>query len=539
MVPLLRDCWMNRAPWRHPLMSRLNDLPKVRPTFAEAAKQVRNRLRRFSAQSIARHAMIFLQKESTKPTQEEMRTWPWVTLLIVKLVLEDESIALDRGEMCVPEVFDRCRQTIWDAQGASDRKESSPGGVYLMVRAMMQAQLLFQRRISWGFLRWPALIARLAPDHPSRRLFIERLGIEPDTFLCLCYATHVPVVSRSHTMELDSDFAPLRRRFGADVDRFFDEFSRDLLGLRVELQRQRATRKAAGEQARPRRELNEFPWLANYPLLRLPGDRFEVWHPAVFAKGMEEGVHRRLSERRGGYAGDFSKVFERYVLELLNEAGVQYLSEAEYKRALAGDVSAVEAIITADGVNVFIESKLTVYSEDVVVSNQAPVVWQGLKRVREAMQQAWMVGSRLRDRPTPDWECVRATEDFLMVVTSQPVSCATGEHFRRMFKHDVFDPEMLARRKSKAPTAAHLNRLPLKNVLIASIDEFEHLMGGVRDGRIQLVPFFREVAAANADPLTSVMFLDQLIAKKAAEGAPPAVIEQALERADATILALL
>lgn len=529
---------MNRAPWQHPLVSRLNALPKVRPTFVEAAKQVRNRLRRFSAQSIAHHALIFLQRESAKPTLEEMRTWPWVTLLIVKLVLEDETIALDRGEMCVPEVFDRCRQTIWDAQGASDRKESSPGGVYLMVRAMMQAQLPFQRRISWDFIRWPALIARLASDHPSRRLFVERLGIEPDSFLCLCYAAYAPVVNGSHTMAI-SDFAPLRRRFGADVDRFFAEFARDLSGLRAELNRERATRAAAGEQARPRRELNEFPWLANYPLLRLPGDGFEVWHPAVFAKGMEEGVHRRLSERRGGYSDHFSKVFESYVLELLDDAGVRYLGEAEYKRALAPDVSAVEAIITGDGANVFIESKLTIYSEDVVISNRAPVVWQGLKRVREAMRQAWLVGARLQCGPTPDWECTRAAEDFLIVVTSQPVSCATGEHFRRMFKHDVFDPEMLASRNAKAPTAAHLKRLPLKNVLIASIDEFEHLMGGVRDGRIQLVPFLREVADANVDPLTSVMFLDQLIAKKAAGGSPPPVIEHARERAEATILALL
>ena len=529
---------MNRPPWQHQLASRLKDLPKIRPTFAEAAKQVRNRLRRFSAQSIVRHAMIFLHRESGKPTLEEMRTWPWVTLLIVKLVLEDETIELDRGETCAPEVFDRCRQTIWDAQGASDRKESSPGGVYLMVRAMMQAQLPFQKSISWDFIRWPALIARLAPDHPSRRLFVERLGIEPDSFLCLCYAAFVPVLNGSHAMGIDS-FAPLRRRFGIDVDRFFDEFARGLIGLRAELLRQRATRRAAGEQARSRRELNEFPWLANYPLLRLPDGRFEVWHQAVFARGMEEGVHRRLSERSGGYASHFSKVFESYVLELVDEACVRYIGEAEYKRALSDDVSAVEAIITADDTNVFIESKLTVYSEKVVVSNRAPVVWQGLKRVREAMQQAWLVGSRLQVGPTPDWECARVAEDFLIVVTSQPVSCATGEHFRRMFKHDVFDPEMLASRNAKAPTAEHLKRLPLKNVVIASIDEFEHLMGGVRDGRIQLVPFLREVAAANADPLTSVMFLDQLIAKKASGGSPPFVIEQARERAEATILALL
>lgn len=155
------------------------------------------------------------------------------------------------------------------------------------------------------------------------------------------------------------------------------------------------------------------------------------------------------------------------------------------------------------------------------------------------MRQAWLVGSRLRTGTTPDWECARAGEDFLIVVTSQPLSCATGEHFRRMFKHDVFDPEMPASRNAKAPTTARLERLPLKNVLIASIAEFEHLMGGVRDGHIQLIPFVREVAAANADPHTSVMFLDQLIAKSAAGGRAPAMIQNAQAHAEEILLGLL
>ena len=529
---------MNKLPWQSPLASRLNDLPKIRLTFADAAKQVRNRLRRFSAQSITSHALILLHSERAKSTRDEMQTWPWVTLLIVKIVLADVATALDRGEVCLPEVFDQCRQTIWDSQGASDRKESSSGGVFLMVRAMLPAQLLFQKGISWDFIRWPALLARLGHDHPSRQLFVKRLGMEPETFLCLCYAAYVPVVNGSNTMALD-EFAPLRRRFGSDVDRFFDEFSRDLLGLRAELQRQRATCVAAGEMAQPNLGLNECPWLSNFPLLRLTGSEFEVWHPAVFAKGMEEGVHTRLSELSNGYASDFSKVFESYVLELLTEANVRYLGERQYKQALGRDVSAVEAIITADSTNVFIEAKLTAYSERVVVSNRAAVVWRGLKRVREAMQQAWRVGELLRRGSTPDWECARAMEDFLIVVTSQPVSCATGEHFRRMFRHDVFDAATPDRRNAKVPTAEDLKRLPLKNVLVASIDEFEHLMGGVRDGRVQLVPFLREVAAANADPRTSVMFLDQLIAKKAPGVSPPILIELARERAEATILALI
>jgi hypothetical protein len=62
---------------------------------------------------------------------------------------------------------------------------------------------------------------------------------------------------------------------------------------------------------------------------------------------------------------------------------------------------------------------------------------------------------------------------------------------------------------------------------------------GVREGRIHLVPFLREVAAANSDPRTSVMFLDQLIAEKATGGPPPVVIKSARERAEGILLGLL
>lgn len=529
---------MNKAPWQHALSAKLDHLPKVRPTYQEAAKQVRNRLRRYSAESIVHHAIACLHMAHGKAMLEEMRTWPWVTLLLVKLVLEDDTIALTRGERCSPEVFDRCRQTLWDAQGAPDRKEASPGGVYLMLRSMTQAQLPFQKKISWDFLRWPALIARLPADHPSRRHFAERLGMEPESFLQLCYAAYVPVVNGDRAMRL-RDFERLRHRHGSDVDRFFTEFSNDLQALRAELQRLRSARLTAGAEPRPRHEINEFPWLANYPLLRLPGDNFQLWHPAVFARGMEQGVHKRLSERRGAYADHFSKVFEDYVIELLGGSGLRFLSEADYKRALASDQNAVEAIVTDQGANVFIESKLTAYSEYVALSHRSPMVWTGLKRVREAMHQGWMVSSRLRAAATPDWECTKAAEDFLIVVTSQPVSCATGEHFRRMFKHDVFDPERLAGLNVKTPTSQQLSRLPLRNIVVASIEEFEHLMGCIKQGEITLVPFLREVAAANADPRTSVMFLDQLLGTKTRTWPLSPLLERAQHEAESALLDLL
>lgn len=308
---------------------------------------------------------------------------------------------------------------------------------------------------------------------------------------------------------------------------FMSEFARDLQGLRSELRKQLAARLAANVAARPRQESFEFPWLSNYPLLRDDQNDSVIWHPLIFARGMEQAVHKRLSENRADYAGSFSKVFEDYVLELIQEAGLNYLSEETYKEVVGSDKHAVEAIITIDGANVFVESKLTAYSEDLFLSDRKPVVWKSLKRVREAINQGWKVGSRLRDNGLPSWICTSSKVDFLIIVTSQPMSCATGEHFRRMFNRDIFEPHGFV----GAPTVAQLEKLPLQNIVIVSIEEFEHLMGCVRNGEIGLVAFLREVAAAHVDPKTSVMFIDQMLGAKTKNWRLPQLLEDASQRA--------
>jgi hypothetical protein len=259
----------------------------------------------------------------------------------------------------------------------------------------------------------------------------------------------------------------------------------------------------------------------------------------VFARGLEEAVHKRLSELKGDYADHFSKVFEGYVLELIAEAGISYLSEQTYKEALNADKNAVEAIITTADANVFVEAKMTAYSDDLILSDRAPVVWKNLKRVREAMHQGWMVSSRLRSDDTPNWGCSDAKEDFLIIVTSQQMSCATGEHFRRMFKHDIFDPARLAAVDAKTPTPEQLERLPLKNIVIASIEEFEHLMGCVLKGEVDLVNFLREVAVAHTDPKTSVLFVDQMLGPKTKKWRLTEALDQARQQAEETLNAVL
>lgn len=523
--------------WSHPIATRAA-LRGPRTTYAEAAKYVRNQLRPYSVESVALLALDLLQRGEPQ-SHEHLKTWPWITCLVVKLACEDSSTPL-RGAACPPRVFDRCRQALWDAQAGKDRFDDARGSLYLMLRSMLRAQLAFQSKPSWDFLRFPALVRRLPEDHATRQMFDQQFGMDPKTFICLCYVITVTVLAGDRIIHL-SHLDKLTKAFGAAVERFFALFARDLPGLRQELQQELQFRLTEGLDRRPYSEYNDFPWLSKFPLLQRSAHDFVVWHPLVFARGIEDAVHRRLSMRRDEYASQFSKVFEDYVLEVLRASGKSYLSEEAYKSRYGRDKKAVEAIIMESGINIFVESKMTAYSADVVTSGRAPVVWKGLKRVREAMDQGWTVSTALRSNAFADLPCATAQEDFFIVVTSQQMMCATGEHFRRLFKPDVFEPAAQTQRGTRltTPDTQQLTRLPLKNIVVASISEFEHLMGAVAAGALDLVTFLREVAQANEDPHRSVMFLEQMLAEHIACVKPPQALTEAWDEAETTLISLL
>ena len=358
--------------------------------------------------------------------------------------------------------------------------------------------------------------------------------MEPHVFMCISYAILAGVLSGKKSLD-PTYYGQLTGYFGNAVTRVFDEFGCDLAGLRRQLVLEKSQRQAAGESIRPAHEYNEVPWLQRFPLLKAGSNTFLVWHPAVFACGFQTAVHSRMSIRAAEYSGHFSQVFEAYVLELLREAGTAFVSEGDYKQLVGKDKKAVEAIITEDGVNIFVESKLTVYSEIVNVSGEAARVWTGMKRLYEAMRQGWAVSSILQKEVPDKGPWGQAIENYLLIVTSQPMACASGEQFRRWFGRDVFDAERLSKAKQTVPSPEQLQLLPPEHIVIASIEEYEHLMDAVRRGELHLPTMFREIAAQIAEPATSFMYLEQFLEKNyaQAEGAP--VVMSALNALHGTL----
>lgn len=504
--------------------------------YTDAVKKLRRKLRPYSAHAIIDACLEVLDHWRGKGI-DEIKSAPWLTLLIVKLVLEDESISFHGTQRCPAAVIDEIRNDLWNTPTA--REQLGSPSVYLMIRSLVHTQLLFQQRESFGFMRWPALIGRLPPGHVLRAQFETEFGCDPDTFIGIVFAAYSAVM-QGMTFIAPDYWEPLRPLYGSAIDRFLDRFAQDATGLRTMLRdelhqriyttvdEQRVLRPDAA--TRPESERVEFPWLARYPLFRHPSGRLAVWHRLVFARGMEDGVHTVLSSLKQAYTDPFSKAFEAYVLELVRDAGLIFVGESELKGGV-NSRPAVEALIHADGCNVFVESKMSLFPDRVLISDRGPEVFVKLRRVREGMVQGWRVGEMLRDGTVHIDDVSNSAEDFLLIVTSRQLNVCSGEHFKRMFGDEIIsriNPES----SFVGPSELQLRRLPLRNIFILSIEEFEHLAGAIADKSIELVPLLRQAAADNADPKTSSMHFDQILARQVKRWTHPRLIRVTRLRAE-------
>jgi len=174
---------------------------------------------------------------------------------------------------------------------------------------------------------------------------------------------------------------------------------------------------------------------------------------------------------------------------------------------------------------------MSLFPDRVLISDRGPEVFVKLRRVREGMVQGWRVGEMLRDGTVHIDDVSNSAEDFLLIVTSRQLNVCSGEHFKRMFGDEIIsriNPES----SFVGPSELQLRRLPLRNIFILSIEEFEHLAGAIADKSIELVPLLRQAAADNADPKTSSMHFDQILARQVKRWTHPRLIRVTRLRAE-------
>lgn len=490
-------------------------------TYNEIAKRIRNQLRSYSCETIVNTCLDTLASFRGKGV-EELKSAPWLTLLIVKLALEDRQVPLQGSISCSNEVVHSIRQTLWNFNWMAHANDRS--AVELCMRAMGHQQMLFQSPITWSFLRWPVLISELPATHKMQTQFRGALGMPPDHFVAMCWAIYAVVLQHSNRIS-PRYFDGLRPILGMSIEAFIQRFSRTLPDLREEARREAEVRET---KVRPTSEVLEFPWLSRFPMLRLSSGELVVWHDQVLARGLEQAAHTALSMFGEAYTQSFSKVYENYVRSLISECALPSIAEDAIKERYGDNAPSVESVIICPNANVFVEAKMSLFPDTVVSSDSGQLVFNKLRRVREGIVQGW----KLVDLVANDqehWIDVESKRNFQIIVTSRQLNVCNGDHLERLFGDEVFN-NICPGSGFGQPTAQQLALLPPGNIFILSIEEFEHLVGCIRKGEVDLGTLMSLASEEQGNPSSSSFHFDQILGRHTKKWTLPLVQERAIER---------
>lgn len=463
----------------------------IKIAFNDAYKEWRNCARKYRPQSVVSTAIKSLC-EPTANELDDLQRAPWQVLLLVKWVCQDKSASDCSGKEITTTAFDVLRQRLWNLpeRVSLGTRDTLPGKLFF--RQLINPQIGFQRRLSPGFVREAALLAQQPTDHPLRSLFETKVGISISDFLDIAMATYAAIMDGKRQLDVGW-FDPLRNMYGdSAIDAFISCISRTYPQL-IDF-----CRALPGKDIKVSSELYEFPVLSRYPFLRT-GNTLECWHPAVFYRGLEGFVHSVLSEEGKSYIDCFSKLFEAHVVAEAKKLGVSFFDEAALIRFVSPETKVPDVLLSFPNCNIFIESKAGLFDESVMTVGHSEIFSNKTKALRTAVKQGWSASAGLRSERRAPTQVLNANRDYLLIVTNKELSASGGSALASMYPPDTFT----------CPSPECAQFLPLSNIYVLSIEDFERLISGISSTEFALPSFLDDCVEANQKADTSVHFFEQ------------------------------
>ncbi|TXT21546.1 MAG: hypothetical protein FD134_2673 [Gallionellaceae bacterium] len=459
--------------------------------FYDAYKEWRNRARKYRPQTVVRIAMQFLG-EPTASKFEDLQRAPWQVLLLVKWICQDKLANDLSGEDIPQAAFNDLRQKLWELPERVNLgiRDTLPGQLFF--RQLIHPQIGFQRHLSRGFVREAALLAQQSEKHPLRSLFEAKVGISVLDFLDISTATYAAILDGKRKLDIGW-FFPLRNVYGdSAIDAFISCISRTYPQA-VEFCRAlpRADTKVASE-------FYEFPVFSRYPFLRT-GNMLECWHPAVFYRGIEGLVHSILSEEGKNYIDCFSKLFEVHVVTEAQKLGVPFLDEAALRTLVPSEIKVPDGLLSFPNCNIFIESKAGLFDESVMTVGHSEIFANKTKALRTAIKQGMSASAGLRSEKRAPSQVLDANRDYLLIVTNKELSAGRGTALLSMYPPDTFNNH----------TSELTQFLPLSNIYVLSIEDFERLISGVSSTEFSMPSFLDNSVEADKNADSAVHFFEQ------------------------------
>ncbi|MCC5795436.1 MAG: hypothetical protein JJT85_12000 [Chromatiales bacterium] len=315
-------------------------------------------------------------------------------------------------------------------------------------------------------------------------------------------------------------FAPIRAAYTAEtVSSFQDGIGRTFPEL-VTFFRSLpdAKRKVASEYY-------EFPALARYPFYRT-GDTMICWHPTILYRRLEGFVHSVLRDEGQRYIEQFSRLFERHVVNETRRVSVPFMDEEDLRRSVARDTKVPDGLLSFPDCNVFIESKAGRFDESVMTAGNREIFEHKTRALQMAVRQAWSacVSLRLERRAPPD--VLNASMDYLLIVTNKELGGSRGTTLAAMYPDGTFE----------YPNTDAKRYLPLSRIYTLSIDDYERLIGAAANREVDIPTFLASCVRDDDTPETSLFLFEQHLNRRGVSMRFSSLIEDAIYESECRLM---
>ena len=453
-------------------------------------KNIRNRIRKLDGGELLERLLRLLHHPDAAKIERIQNYEIWHLLLLVKWTILYGSPSDKYGiRQATPYEVDQLMNKLKDLSSYL-REFESLGDVYLFMRNMAFQQIWIQRNdfISFDIARQYLLFGKLDRNHTFQKSFREVTDVSIRDFLELSWGLFTIVLADKQRTVMESYFSAIEDEYDPNtVSNFLRALSHTVLDARAWLQRRDADVPKAYRGIEY--EYFEPTPFTRYPLIR----QYEEYHiisPDLMLECLSEFVYDVLRDDDAEtFMNKFGAMFEELVERSLRLVDADVLTERDIKKHFTDSASQqfVDFAIVTDECNVFIETKAVAMRPDGMVTDRPGTVRARSKSsVLKGIEQAYALANALQD-----FEDVRGLRmgdrsNYLIIVTFKDLYVGNGRLFRDFIATDEVD-QIISKYGGEV-------LIPLSNVFIVAIDDFDILMGSVYRGSKSLSSYLESAA---------------------------------------------
>lgn len=463
----------------------------MRTSFLQAYKGIRNRLRKLHPESV----VLTILKQLHTPTNskfDDLKRIPWHLLLIVKWTCQDSMAGKQSKELATHMDIDELKQTIWDLPENTSKTDLEKTPIRLFMRRVLRVQAAFQKGATLGAFRESAILMNQQSNSSLVKMFTKETGLTPQEYLDFTILAYAAVSTGNQSLHPDY-FKQLLNLYDSDkLIAYLDCMSADFAKLT------KYVRSLPDANKKVYSEIFEFPVLSRYPFYKHQ-NMYLCWHPAVFMRGAEGLVHAALSKYGQAYIDRYSRAFEKHIVATTRHCVQEFLDETEISKLLPKNSKVVDGLISFAGMNIYVEVKAGLYNESLMTSGERRTFAHKTKSLITAIHQAWEVSSNLRvEKKAPD-QILNSESEFLLIVTNRELTAGTGKKLSQIYPEETL----------QTPDSSVSDRLPLENIYVVSVEDFERLIMSAKNNDIDLPKFLNKCKVHDSKPDTMVFYMQQ------------------------------